>query len=56
MQLRSRHFSALVERVSGPVCQLHGNAAEKNIARGTRKRYILTDSTIQLRVLNEVQQ
>ena len=31
MQLRSRHFSALVERVSGPVCQLHGNAAEKNM-------------------------
>ena len=43
-------------KCQGPVCQLHGNAAEKNIARGTRKRYILTDRTIQLRVLNEVQQ
>ena len=52
MQPRSGRFSALVERVSGPVCQPHGEAAEKNIARGTRKHYI---RSIQVRVLNEVQ-
>jgi hypothetical protein len=46
-------FSELVERVSGPGCQPHGDVAEKNIARGTRKRYICS---IQPRVLNEVQQ
>ena len=54
MQPRSGRFSELVERVSGPECQPHGDAAEKNIARGTRKRYI---RSIQLNeVLNEVQQ
>ena len=47
-----RNAAALVERVSGPMCQQHGDATEKNIA-GTSKRYI---RCIRLRVLNEVQQ